>query len=196
MDNANEIMSGESRKVFNIWTEKLNKLEDLNQEAAKISSEEANKAYNSAIIFTILGIIITCLLSMLIGIFIAQSISKGIQKMDKAALKIASGNLDIDLQVNTNDEIGNLAQSFGNMKTALQLLVADTQMLVKASAEGNLQARADIIQHQGDYRKIVEGFNNTLDAIVDKTVWYEVYYRCRTIPNSRYRCKHELDLYE
>ena len=39
-------------------------------------------------------------------------------------------------------------------------------MLSKAAVEGKLSTRADASKHQGDYRKVVQGVNDTLDAIV------------------------------
>jgi methyl-accepting chemotaxis protein len=53
------------------------------------------------------------------------------------------------------------------LKTNINLLVADTGMLALAAAEGRVGARADLTRHQGDYRKIVEGVNKTLDAVVE-----------------------------
>ena len=48
----------------------------------------------------------------------------------------------------------------------LMALIADAAMLSKAAVEGKLQTRADASKHQGDFRKIVEGFNATLDAVI------------------------------
>ena len=45
-------------------------------------------------------------------------------------------------------------------------LVEDTKTLANSAIEGNLSKRADITKHQGDFRKIVEGVNNTLDSII------------------------------
>ena len=39
-------------------------------------------------------------------------------------------------------------------------------MLSKAAVEGQLATRADATRHQGDFRKIVEGVNETLDAVI------------------------------
>ena len=38
--------------------------------------------------------------------------------------------------------------------------------LAKAGVEGKLASRADSSRHQGDFRKVVEGVNSTLDAVV------------------------------
>src|SRR5208282_3833555 len=49
---------------------------------------------------------------------------------------------------------------------AVNALAADANMLVEAAVQGNLATRADASMHQGDFRKIVEGLNNTMGSIV------------------------------
>ncbi len=48
----------------------------------------------------------------------------------------------------------------------VNFLIEDTVMLSKAAVEGKLDIRADASKHQGEYRKIVEGINDTLDAVI------------------------------
>jgi methyl-accepting chemotaxis protein len=52
------------------------------------------------------------------------------------------------------------------VRSNLQALIADTSSLAQAAVAGQLDARADASQHAGDFRRIVEGVNKTLDAIV------------------------------
>ncbi len=49
-----------------------------------------------------------------------------------------------------------------NLKTLMQ----DTSTLAQDAVAGRLDARADAGRHAGDFRRIVEGVNHTLDAIV------------------------------
>ncbi|MEQ1635382.1 MAG: methyl-accepting chemotaxis protein [Methylococcales bacterium] len=49
----------------------------------------------------------------------------------------------------------------------LKAVIADTDMLSVAAAEGQLNTRADASKHHGDFRKLVNGINNTLDAVID-----------------------------
>ncbi|HEX8814578.1 MAG TPA: PAS domain S-box protein [Terriglobales bacterium] len=51
-------------------------------------------------------------------------------------------------------------------KMALNAMLADAAMLSKAAVEGKLSTRADLTKHQGDFRKVVEGVNATLDAVI------------------------------
>jgi len=83
------------------------------------------------------------------------------------------------LQLNKKDELGNLARDFNQMIAQLQetgeayakmgetikTLIADVNMLVQAAMEGKLSIRADASRHQGEFRKIVQGINDTLDAV-------------------------------
>ncbi len=52
------------------------------------------------------------------------------------------------------------------VRANLKALIADANMLSKAAVEGKLDTRADATKHQGDFRKIVEGVNDTLDAVI------------------------------
>ena len=51
-------------------------------------------------------------------------------------------------------------------KQALNAMLADAALLTKAAVEGKLATRADATKHQGDFRKVVEGVNATLDAVI------------------------------
>jgi len=53
------------------------------------------------------------------------------------------------------------------LKTNIQLLVTDTSLLANAAAEGRVAVRAEASKHKGDYRRIIESINSTLDAIVE-----------------------------
>jgi methyl-accepting chemotaxis protein len=52
------------------------------------------------------------------------------------------------------------------VRTNLKALIRDTDVLVQAAIAGKLTTRADASKHGGDFRKIVEGVNATLDAVI------------------------------
>ena len=52
------------------------------------------------------------------------------------------------------------------VRSNLKALIADTDMLSQAALDGRIQIRADASKHQGDFRKIIEGINATLESIV------------------------------
>jgi methyl-accepting chemotaxis protein len=58
-------------------------------------------------------------------------------------------------------------ETIEQVRANLKALIADTDSLVKAAAEGRLGTRADAAKHLGDFRKIVEGINKTLELVVE-----------------------------
>jgi methyl-accepting chemotaxis protein len=53
------------------------------------------------------------------------------------------------------------------VRVHLKNLIADTDLLIGSAAEGKLDFRADSSRHMGDFGKIVQGINRTLDAVVE-----------------------------
>ncbi len=64
--------------------------------------------------------IIICVVCFLITIFITKKIIKPLIELKEAAQKIADGDLSIDLNYNSNDEIGQLTESFKKTATSLR----------------------------------------------------------------------------
>jgi methyl-accepting chemotaxis protein len=52
------------------------------------------------------------------------------------------------------------------VRANLKALIADTDALIQAALDGKLATRADASRHYGDFRKIVDGINRTLDAVI------------------------------
>jgi hypothetical protein len=60
---------------------------------------------------------------------------------------------------------GVIEQSLNGCITAIDALAADAGKLAQAGVEGRLGVRADAARHQGDFRTIVQGVNDALDAV-------------------------------
>ncbi|MDB6060497.1 MAG: methyl-accepting chemotaxis sensory transducer [Verrucomicrobiaceae bacterium] len=56
------------------------------------------------------------------------------------------------------------------VRTNLRALIEDTSMLAGAAADGRIETRADASVHLGDFRKIIDGINVTLETIVKPIV--------------------------
>ncbi|MBN2169697.1 MAG: Cache 3/Cache 2 fusion domain-containing protein [Candidatus Krumholzibacteriota bacterium] len=97
-----------------------------------------------------------------------------VDKLTGALDQIAAGDLHIDVTPaeadadteETSRVFQNIAAALGRTKTAIRGVVDDVATLAQAGTEGRLDTRADATRHEGDYRKIVEGVNATLDAVV------------------------------
>ncbi|MDD5113944.1 MAG: hypothetical protein PHC94_07990, partial [Methylobacter sp.] len=79
---------------------------------------------------------------------------------------IAKGNIPAKITDTYNGDFNILKNNLNTAIDAVNALVADANVLSVAAVEGRLATRADATKHQGDFRKIVEGVNGTLDAVI------------------------------
>jgi methyl-accepting chemotaxis protein len=116
----------------------------------------------------VIGVIVGAgLLGILIGILFSRFvIVRPLQEVMSAADRLAAGDMSQDVTVDSSDEFGQLKQSMQGAQVAVKAMVVDTNKLAQSALAGRLEVRADAAIHKGEYRKIVEGINATLDAVV------------------------------
>jgi len=85
-------------------------------------------------------------------------------------IHIAEGEFTADLEkyreIGRRSEEDRIVPSFIMSMENIDRLVRDAGMLAEATVAGKLDIRADATQHQGEYRRVIEGLNNTLDAVI------------------------------
>jgi methyl-accepting chemotaxis protein len=79
---------------------------------------------------------------------------------------IANGNIPSKITDVYHGDFNTIKNNLNTCIDAVNALVADTSMLAQSAVDGKLSTRADVSQHQGDFRKIVEGVNATLDSVI------------------------------
>ena len=157
--------SGQNAVAYSAIASSIDKAFSLNTSMADQNNQTATKLFFVALVLIILCVAVFILISSKRGRKIASNITMPLNKIVDAADAIAAGNLDVDIDVHTNDEIQTLADAFQHIISSLRLLKSDVNTLVDEALEGRLDTRADAQRHKGDYREIIEGVNKTLDAV-------------------------------
>ncbi len=75
--------------------------------------------------------------------------------------KIAVGDLTAAVKAKDNED--EISPALIQMTTAINRMTDEVNTLAKAMDEGRVSTRADATKHEGDYRKIVEGVNQTCE---------------------------------
>lgn len=102
-------------------------------------------------------------------------LEKEVNRLDGNLKLLSEGNTNLDFEIEKSDEYTeevskqfiNINNSLKEVKSALDMLVNDADMLSNAAVNGELDTRADASKHEGEYRKVIEGINSTLDTIMD-----------------------------
>ena len=80
--------------------------------------------------------------------------------------RISKGDIPPKITDNYNGDFNTIKNNLNTCIDAVNRLVADANTLSSAAVAGLLETRADASKHTGDFRKIVQGVNDTLDAVV------------------------------
>ena len=81
--------------------------------------------------------------------------------------RISKGDIPPKITDNYNGDFNEIKNNLNMCIDAVNLLVIDANVLSKAAVAGQLSTRADATKHQGDFRKIVQGVNDTLDSVIN-----------------------------
>jgi methyl-accepting chemotaxis protein len=134
------------------------KTADRMAEASRIADASSLSFMLAGLLATVLAIAIALLLNRLIAAPLGKTVEM-IQEMRK-------GKLDTRLKMNRNDEVGILAGAMDRLADTVQDMAGETNKLAKAAVDGRLSTRGDASKFEGAYRDIVQGVNDTLDAVI------------------------------
>ncbi|HTP52423.1 MAG TPA: HAMP domain-containing protein, partial [Anaeromyxobacteraceae bacterium] len=94
-----------------------------------------------------------------------DALVKPIQLSSAYMLRLSRGDVPPAIEEEWPGDLNGLRNSLNTCVEAVHALLADANLVAGATARGELDRRADASRHQGDFRKIVEGMNNSVDAI-------------------------------
>jgi methyl-accepting chemotaxis protein len=97
---------------------------------------------------------------------IMDTLIKYIRFMGKNITDISKGEIPERINEKYKGDYDSIKHDLNICTDTIRALVNDMNALSATAIEGDLKTRADASKHQGDFRKIVEGVNNTLDAVI------------------------------
>ncbi len=80
-----------------------------------------------------------------------------------AADKIANGDLKVEIKLRSEEDV--LSKSMIKVVETLKAVVVETVTLSNAAIEGKLSTKGDTEKFQGGYKEILQGINQTLEAV-------------------------------
>lgn len=181
IDERNQVIAG---TLDRIGPEVASTIEDVKLDIKAVQDEmgPALVATNERNIWLIGSVSLLALaLGGLFAFMINRAITNPVVSITAAADAMAKGDLNQKVTLSQTDELGRLANAFNAMTTSIREKQEEIQQTldmandvveeVNASSEelkkGNLSKRAEIGSATGGFKLMVEGFNASLDAVID-----------------------------
>lgn len=164
-DAAMELMRGQSKSEFDQATNALLELVKFNQTSSQNASDDGDKTYADTITVLITIIIVITLIAIGLAFLIVLSITKPIGKLSKAAEALSLGDVNVSVDTNSQDEVGQLMQAFSRMITSIR----DQARVVEQVANGDLTVQVKVRSEHDlmgiKLQEMVERNNEILSSI-------------------------------
>lgn len=119
-EDAIVLILGKSKDAYTATSADLVSLVSLSKLDAFKATKRAEKTFTNTKNFTRLTFIIVLGISLFLTFMLIRLITIPIKQLDRAAVAVAKGNLNIWLDINSKDEIGRLAKTFLTMAESLR----------------------------------------------------------------------------
>ena len=110
------------------------------------------------------------LMSLLLIRIVSKNIARPIRLVSQFIRKVADGDLSAtDIADNIRareDEVGVLANALSEMTVQIRDVLSETDGLIRAIGDGQLDARGDTKEFKGAWRELVRGVNAVIGALV------------------------------
>jgi len=150
----------------------IDNLVELKVESAESQSDSNSQIAADATILMIVVVGVGMLIAILLGLFISKIIGTPIKKLSAAAELIAEGDLNIKIDIDTKDEVGNLAVSFSKMADNLNDVMTNISIAAEQVASGSRQvSNSSMALSQGATQQAssVEELSSSLEEIAAQT---------------------------
>jgi GAF domain-containing protein/HAMP domain-containing protein len=150
-------------------------------QAALIAEQEQAEAFSpisTMLITNLVTAVAAVMLAIIAALFVTQRITRPLNNLGKTAERIASGDLNMTVQIEGNDEIGVLARSFNTMTTQLRNLIGDLEQRVAERTRAlerrslQFQVASEVARDATGLRDLGELLDNSVGLIRERFGFY------------------------
>jgi methyl-accepting chemotaxis protein len=147
----------------------LGDLIELQSKEGEAAFNSANSNYSATKNFTILSILFGVLLAIMVSIWIIRSITRPLNEAVAVSNRLAKGDLMIEVEVNSQDETGQLLFEMKNMVEKLRDIVVDVKTASDNVASGSQQMSSsseEMSQGASEQASSVEEVSSSMEEMV------------------------------
>lgn len=151
--------SSEFKSNYMQIEENYRKMMDLKLEIVKETGKSNQAIASSSTMMTIILLVVGLILSLLLGFLIASTITKPIARIKKMITEMSLGHLGMRLNMDYQDEVGEMARAMDHFADDLQNVVIETMHQISA---GDVSAD---IEAKDDQDEITPALKQTIETI-------------------------------
>lgn len=163
---AKKVILSDLASIGNNLEDAFEKMIAFNTEAGDERSTQNDQLAATSTITMIAVVVIGIALALVLGIAISRIISKPVKKMVDAAKLLAEGDVNVVVDINTKDEVGDLAKAFKSLVTATKEQAYITQRLADGDLTADISARSENDLLGKSIIELLDKLNHIVETIV------------------------------
>ena len=163
-DQAAELLRLQGNPSMDLLTVDISKLLDTKIDQCNNLVTKLNILRTIFIGIIIVSIGISVLFALQLSRYISDIIGNPIEKMNIIAKKLANGELNVDLEIDSNDEIGELVSSFSVMITTLKGYISEISEVLGDISLGKFNCKIEQ-EYKGEFIQIRSSLENILKSL-------------------------------
>ena len=167
-EKARSILEGECVELYNSLNSSFNDIIAYNTEGSSAATEESFFLYKTAMILMAAVIIAIILVGVFFSFVVVRLIKTPISEIEAAALKMAEGDLDVEISYTSRDELGVLAEQVRRLIRKLQVIIDDENKFLAKMAAGDFTV--DSIceeEYTGGFHPLLISFRGIAEKLND-----------------------------
>lgn len=137
IEEARAILEGECVELYNSLNNTFNDIVTYNTEGSDDATEESVFLYKVAVRLMAVVIIAIIIVGVFFSFVIIRLIKAPISEIENAAIKMAEGDLDVEISYRSKDELGVLATQVRRLIHKLQVIIDDENKFLAKMAAGD-----------------------------------------------------------
>jgi methyl-accepting chemotaxis protein len=163
---ASQLLRGQGNPAMDLLTVDISELLSIKIEQCNLLINRLNRLRIIFVMIILATIILSVIFAMKSSKYLSDVIGNPIIKMSKIAKRICDGDLDVEIQCESNDEIGELAQSFSKMVIAIKSYISEISSILGDISNGNLNCSIEE-EYKGNFIEIRKSLENIIISIND-----------------------------
>lgn len=136
-EDARAVLEGECVDLYNSLNSAFQDIVTYNTEGSDDAADESFFLYRTAVGLMAAVILAVILVGVFFSFVIIRSIKTPVSEIESAAIKMAEGDLDVEISYTSKDELGVLAEQVRRLIHKLQVIIDDENKFLAKMAAGD-----------------------------------------------------------
>ena len=168
---ARALLDGECVEIYGAMQSAIEDIITYNSEGSDAVTAESRKLYSLSLIAMAVIMIVIIIIGVIFSYIIIRGIKFPIFEIENAAVKMAQGNLDVDISYTSKDELGVLSNQMRELIRKLRAIIDDENAFLGKMASGDFDVDS-VCEHEyvGGFHPLLISFRGIAEKLNDTMI--------------------------